>query len=49
MWQKDTGLMTSAVITEWVSIAAFGNSAGLPVGVGLSGVDTFFCLAITIP
>ena len=32
----DTGLITSTVITEGISIAAFASGVGLPVGIFLS-------------
>ena len=45
----DTGLTTSTVITEWVSIAALVIGAGLSVGIGLSETSILFYLATTIP
>ena len=44
----DTGLITSTVIFGGVSIAAFDSSAGLPIGIGLSGTSLRFSLATTV-
>ena len=44
----DTGLITSTVITEEVSIAAFASGVGLPVGIALSGTSLLFSLATAI-
>ena len=44
----DTGLITSTVITGGISIAAFANGVGLPVGNALSGTNLLFSLAIAI-
>ena len=44
----DTGLITSTVITEEISIAAFSSSAGLPVGIALSGTRLLLSLATGI-
>ena len=44
----DTGLITSTVITGGISIAAFANGVGLPVGNALSGTSLLFSLATAI-
>ena len=44
----DTGLTTSIVITEGVSIAAFASGVGLPVGVALSEISLLLSLATVI-
>ena len=44
----DTGLITSTVITEGISIAAFARSVGLPVGIALSGTSLLLSLATAI-
>ena len=44
----DTGLITSTVITGGISIAAFASSAGLPVGIALSGTSPLLSLATAI-
>ena len=44
----DTVLITSTVITGGISIAAFATSAGLPVGIALSGTSPLFSLATAI-
>ena len=44
----DTGLITSTVITGGISIAAFANGAGLPVGIALSGTSLVLSLATVI-
>ena len=41
----DTGLITSTVITGGISIAAFANGVGLPVGIALSGTSLLLSLA----
>ena len=44
----DTVLITSTVITGGISIAAFATSAGLPVGIALSGTSPLLSLATAI-
>ena len=44
----DTGLITSAVITGGISIAAFARGIGLPVGIALSGTSLLLSLATAI-
>ena len=44
----DTGLITSTVITEGISIAAFASSAGLSVGIALSGTSLLLSPATAI-
>ena len=44
----DTGLITSTVITGGISIAAFASSAGLPVGIALSGTSPLLSLTTAI-
>ena len=44
----DTGLITSAVITGGISIAAFASGVGLPVGIALSGTSLLLYLATVI-
>ena len=44
----DTGLITSTVITGGISIAAFANDVGLPVGIALSGTSLNLSLATAI-
>ena len=44
----DTGLITSTVITGGISIAAFANGVGLPVGNALSGTSLLFSYATAI-
>ena len=44
----DTDLITSTVITEGVSIAAFASGVGLPVGIALSGTSLLLFLATVI-
>ena len=44
----DTGLITSTVITGGISIAAFANDVGLPVGIALSETSLLLSLATTI-
>ena len=44
----DTGLITSTVITGGISIAAFANGVGLPVGIALSGTSLLLSLATAI-
>ena len=44
----DTGLITSTVITEGISIAAFANGVGLPVGLTLSVISLLLSLATVI-
>ena len=39
-----TSLITSAVITGGISIAAFASGVGLPVGIALSGTSLLFSL-----
>ena len=41
----DTGLITSAVITGGISIAAFASGVDLPVGIALSGTSLLLSLA----
>ena len=40
----DIGLITSKVITEEISIAAFASGVGLPVGIALSGTSLLLSL-----
>ena len=40
----DIGLITSKVITEDISIAAFASGVGLPVGIALSGTSLLLSL-----
>ena len=44
----DTGLITSAVITGGISVAAFASGVGLPVGIALSGISLLLPLATAI-
>ena len=44
----DTGLITSTVIAEGISIAAFASSVGLPVGAALGGTSLLLSLATVI-
>ena len=44
----DTGLITSTVITEGISIAAFARSFGLSVGIALSGTSLLLSPATAI-
>ena len=44
----DTGLITSTVITEGISIATFANGVGLPVGITLSVTSLLLSLATVI-
>ena len=44
----DTGLITSTVITDGISIAAFASGFGLPVGIALSGTSLLLSLATVI-
>ena len=44
----DTGLIKSTVITGGISIAAFASSAGLPVGIALSGTSPLLSLTTAI-
>ena len=44
----DTGLSTSTVITEAISIAAFASGVGLPVGIVLNGTSLLLSLATVI-
>ena len=44
----DTGLITSTVITGGISIAAFANGVGLPVGIALSGTSLLLSLETAI-
>ena len=44
----DTGLNTSPVITERISIAAFASGVGLPVGIAFGGTNLLFSLATVI-
>ena len=44
----DTGLITSTVITEGISIAAFASGVGLSVGIALSGTSLLLSLATAI-
>ena len=44
----DTGLITSAVITGGIFIAAFASGVGLPVGIALSGTSLLLYLATVI-
>ena len=43
-----TGLITLAVITGGISIAAFASGVGLPVGIALSGTSLLLSLATAI-
>ena len=45
----DTFLITSTVITGWISIAAFASGVGLPVGIAVSGTSLLLFLATVIP
>ena len=45
---RDTGLITSTVITGGVSIATFASGVGLPVGITLSGTNLLLSLATVI-
>ena len=45
----DTFLITSTVITGWISIAAFASGVGLPVGIAVSGTSLLLFLARVIP
>ena len=44
----DTGLITSTVITEGISIAAFTSGVILPVGISLSGTSLLLSLVTAI-
>ena len=44
----DKGLITSTVLTGRISIAAFANGVGLPVGIGLSGTSLLLFVATAI-
>ena len=44
----DTGLITSTMITERISIAAFASGVGLPAGIALSGTSLLLSLATVI-
>ena len=44
----ETGLITSTVITGGISIEAFANGVGLPVGIALSETSLLFPLATVI-
>ena len=44
----DTGLITSMVITEGISVAAFASGVGLPVGAALGGTSLLLSLATVI-
>ena len=44
----DTDLITSTVIAREISIAAFASSAGLPIGITLSGTSLLLSLATAI-
>ena len=44
----DIGLITPAVITEEVSIAAFASGVGLPFGIALIGTTLVFSLTTAI-
>ena len=44
----DTGLITSAVITGGISVAAFASGVGLPVGIALSGTSLLLSLVTAI-
>ena len=44
----DTGFITSTVITEGISTAAFASCVDLRVGIALSGTIILFSLATTI-
>ena len=44
----DTSLITSTVITEVISIAAFASGVGLPTGIALSGTSLILSLATVI-
>ena len=44
----DTGYITSTVITGSLSIAAFANGVGLPVGIALGGTSLILSLATVI-
>ena len=44
----DTGLITSTVITEGISIPAFASGIGLSVGIALNGTSQFLSLATAI-
>ena len=44
----DTGLITSTVITEGISIAAFASGVGLPIGIFLSVTSLLLSLAMVI-
>ena len=44
----DAGLITSTVITEGISIAAFAIGVGLPVGIALSRTSLFLFLETVI-
>ena len=45
---KDTGLITSTVITGGISITAFASCVGLPVGIALGGTSLLLSLATVI-
>ena len=45
---KDTGLITSTVITGGISITAFAGCVGLPVGIALGGTSLLLSLATVI-
>ena len=44
----DTGLIISTVITGGISISAFANGVGLPVGIALSATSLDLSLAAVI-
>ena len=44
----DTGLITSIVITEGISTAAFASGVGLPVGIALGGTSLLFSFVTAI-
>ena len=44
----DTGLITSTVITEGISIVAFASGVGMPVGAALGGTTLLLSLAMVI-
>ena len=45
---REQGLIKSTVITGGISIAAFANGVGLPVGIALSGTSLLLSLATAI-
>ena len=44
----DTGLITTTVITDGISIAVFASGVGLPVSIALSGTSLLLSLATVI-